>query len=197
MKKIILIGGGGHCKSCIDVIEQTGRYYILGILDQQERLGSELLGYKYIGTDADIPSYTDKNVEFLITLGQIKSAVTRKKLFGVIKGAGSNLATIVSPRAFVSKWSSIGKGTIVMHDSMVNTDSIIGDNCIINTKALIEHDCVIGDHCHISTGAVINGNVNVGEGTFFGSNAVSIHSTTIAKGSFIKAGSCFKGSISK
>jgi UDP-3-O-[3-hydroxymyristoyl] glucosamine N-acyltransferase len=62
---------------------------------------------------------------------------------------------------------------------------------------LIEHDCVIGDHCHISTGAVINGNVNVGEGTFFGSNAVSIHSTSIAKGSFIKAGSCFKGSISK
>jgi len=33
MKPIILIGGGGHCLSCIDVIEQTGLYQIIGILD--------------------------------------------------------------------------------------------------------------------------------------------------------------------
>jgi len=31
-EKIILIGGGGHCKSCIDVIEQEGRFIIAGIV---------------------------------------------------------------------------------------------------------------------------------------------------------------------
>jgi sugar O-acyltransferase (sialic acid O-acetyltransferase NeuD family) len=193
MKKIILIGGGGHCRACIDVIEQTGLYQILGILDQQDKLGTKLLGYKYIGTDDDISSYQNKNIEFLITLGQIKSPDVRKKLFNLIQVSGNKLATIVSPRAYVSKWSSLGKGTIVMHDSLINSNTTIGDNCIINTKALVEHDCVIGNHCHISTAAVVNGNVNICDDTFFGSNAVSTHSTTIAKKSFIKAGTRCKG----
>jgi hypothetical protein len=31
MDDIVLIGGGGHCKSVIDVIEQQGEYKIVGI----------------------------------------------------------------------------------------------------------------------------------------------------------------------
>ena len=31
-EKIILIGGGGHCKSCIDVIEAQGRFQIMAIV---------------------------------------------------------------------------------------------------------------------------------------------------------------------
>ena len=33
MKKIILIGAGGHCKSCIDVIEEEKKFEIVGIID--------------------------------------------------------------------------------------------------------------------------------------------------------------------
>ena len=34
--KIILIGGGGHCKSVIDVIEEENKYIIAGIVDKKE-----------------------------------------------------------------------------------------------------------------------------------------------------------------
>ena len=190
---LILIGGGGHCKACIDVIEETGRFNILGILDKESKSGTELLGYKFIGNDDDIASYRGTSVEFLVTVGQIESASLRKILFHKVVVTQNKLATVVSPRAYISKWASIGKGTIVMHDALVNASTIIGENCIINTKALIEHDCVIGAHCHISTAAVINGNVSVSEGSFFGSNAVSRQSVSVPSASFIKAGSCFKG----
>jgi len=192
-KNLILIGGGGHCKACIDVIEQTGTYHILGILDQEEKLGSGLLGYKYIGTDDDISSYRHKDVEFLITVGQIKSSVLRKNLYDKVLSTNNRLATIISPRAYVSKWATIGQGTIVMHDALINVAAVIGNNCIINTKALIEHDCHIEAHCHISTAAVINGHTQIAEGTFFGSNAVSKHCVSTVPYSFVKAGSCFKG----
>lgn len=39
MRPLILIGGGGHCKSVIDVAESAG-YTILGILDMPEMLGT-------------------------------------------------------------------------------------------------------------------------------------------------------------
>ena len=35
-EKIVLIGGGGHCHSVIDVIEQENKYEIIGIIDTKE-----------------------------------------------------------------------------------------------------------------------------------------------------------------
>ena len=35
--KLILLGAGGHCKSCIDVIETEGKFTIAGILDVADK----------------------------------------------------------------------------------------------------------------------------------------------------------------
>ena len=47
-KNLILVGGGGHCKSVIEVAESAG-YTILGIVDRPEELGKLVLDYKVIG----------------------------------------------------------------------------------------------------------------------------------------------------
>ncbi len=196
-KKLILIGGGGHCRSCIDVIESENKYSIIGVLDKQENVGDTILGYKIVGTDSDIPIYVKLNCFFLVAVGQIGSSSLRKKLYQLVLKHHGLLATVISSRAYVAKSSSVGSGSIVMHDALVNANSTIGDNCIINSKALIEHDCNIQSYSHISTSAVVNGGVTVGEGTFFGSNAVSIQNVNIAEHSFIKANSCFVTNKSK
>lgn len=190
-KSLILIGGGGHCRACIDVIESENRYSIAGILDQQENVGESVSGYKVLGTDSDIKKHAEQGCFFLITLGHIGNASLRKKLYQRVLNHHGLLATIISPRAYIAKSSSIACGTIVMHDALVNTNSSIGENCIINSKALIEHDCSVLSHCHISTSAVLNGGVTVGQGTFFGSNAVCKQGVNIKENSFIKANSCF------
>jgi len=196
-KKLILLGGGGHCKSCIDVIEQEGNYVITGILDNKELLGQKILDYDFIGTDDDIAKFVSKGYVFLITVGQISTPSIRKKLFALLRKNGAQLATVISPRAYVSRHAKIGEGTIVMHDALINASVLIGKNCIINSKALIEHDANIEDFCHISTSAVINGGVTVKEATFFGSNAVSKEYIMTEKEDFIKAGSTYKGQSCK
>ena len=193
MQKLILLGGGGHCKSCIDVIEQEGKYEIAGILDNEELLGQKILDYEFVGTDDDIAKFVKEGCVFLMTVGQIKTVSIRKKIFSSLKKNNAQMATVVSPLAYVSKYAKIGQGTIIMHDALVNASATIGDNCIINTKALIEHDAIIEDFCHISTAAVINGGVKVREGTFFGSNAVSKEYIITDTNDFIKAGSTYKG----
>jgi len=192
-KKLILIGGGGHCKSCIDVIEQSELFEIVGILDKSEFVGQKVLGYDIIGSDEKIEELVEAGHEFLITVGQIRSSQNRKKIFEKLKINNARLATIVSPRAYVSKHAFIEEGTIVMHDAFVNANVSIGSNCIINTKALLEHDVVVEDHCHISTAAVLNGGVVVKGGTFFGSNAVSKENVETENDGFVKAGSVFLG----
>jgi len=187
-EKIILIGGGGHCKSCIDVIEQAGTFRIAGIVDLPEELHQEILGYKIIATDDDLPRLVNEYENFLITLGQIKSPEKRIRIFQTLKESGVKLPVIVSPLAYVSKHAKIEEGTIVMHYALVNAGAKINKNCIINTRALIEHDVVIEDHCHISTNAVINGGVKVGTGTFFGSNAVCKEYIEIGENAVIGCG---------
>ena len=189
-EKIVLIGGGGHCRSVIDVIEQTNKYEIIGIIDTKENIGKKVLDYKNIGCDDDLETIFETCQNAIITVGHIKSNDLRVKLFKKVKHIGFNLPVIISPIAYVSKHSFIDEGTIIMHHALINANAKIGKNCIINTKALIEHDCIVEDNCHISTASVLNGGVVVKENTFFGSNATSKQSIEIA--GFIKAGSLVK-----
>lgn len=196
-RNLILVGGGGHCVSCIDVIESNPQYKILGILDTEQNIGKNVLGYPILGTDHDILKYAKTGCYFLITVGQIETAFLRISLYEKIIESGGKFAKIISSRAYVAKSSSIDQGTIVMHDALINANTHIGKNCIINSKALIEHDCHIKSNCHVSTGAVINGGVEVGERTFFGSNTVSKQGVKIKPDSFIKANTCFTGRTQK
>lgn len=191
-KPLILIGGGGHCKSVIDAAESAG-YTILGVLDQPEKVGQDILNYKYIGTDDDIPNYVDK-AEFVITVGQIKSSSIRHKIAERVAKAGGNLATVVASDAYVSKYATIGEGTVVLHKAFVNAGARVGKNCIINTMVNIEHDAQIGDFCHISTGTMVNGETKIGHDTFVGSGSTLYNCIEIADNSIIPAGSVVRKS---
>jgi sugar O-acyltransferase (sialic acid O-acetyltransferase NeuD family) len=196
-EKIILVGGGGHCKSCIDVIEQEDHFTIAGIVDVPEKKQQSVLGYTVIGTDADLAELIKSCPNVLITLGQIKSPARRIELFNDLMQMGARFPVIKSPLAYVSPHAQVAEGTIVMHHVLINAGANVGRNCIINTKALVEHDAVIEDHCHISTGAVVNGGVKIGSGSFFGSNAVCKEYIEIGENAVIGCGAIIVKNIPK
>ena len=193
MKPLILVGGGGHCKSVIEAAESAG-YSILGVLDMPEEVGKEILSTKVIGTDDDIQTYVDK-AEFVITVGFIKNPAVRIKLYNRIKASGGKLATVIASTAYVSKYATFGEGTVVLHHAFVNADAKVGCNVILNNFVNIEHDAVIGDQCHISTGAMVNGECKVGERCFIGSQSVWANCITVGDDIIVGAGSVVRKSI--
>ena len=196
-ESLVLIGGGGHCKSCIDVIESEGRFHIAGILDLPERKGREISGYPVIGVDDDIPALAAIHNHFFITMGHIQSPEFRLRMFSYLRELGVNIPAIISPFSRVSPRAFIGEGTIIMHQVVVNTEAMIGENCIINSGALIEHEAVVGDHCHISTKAVLNGQCTVGSRCFIGSGTVLANNINIPDNTLISAGSVVMQSVEK
>lgn len=187
-QNLVLIGGGGHCKVCIDVIEQEARYNIIGILDNTRMVGELVLSYPIIGTDAMMSELSKDGCSFLVTVGQIRSSHVRATIFNQLRSLGADVATVISPRASVSQYASIGQGTIVMPRACVNADAVIGSNNIINTGSTIEHDAVTGDHVHISTHAVINGACSIGSGSFIGSNATLVNGIRVTTDVVVGAG---------
>lgn len=185
MKKIILIGAGGHAKSCIDVVETEKKFRIIGLVDKKNN--NNLLKYKIIGNNEDLKKIKTKADYALITVGQIKNASLREELFKRAKNYNFKFPIIISPYSYVSKHSLIGEGTIIMHMAIINANAKIGNNCIINTKSLIEHDVTIGNHVHISTGAIINGGVIIKNNSFIGSGSVIKQNVKIGENCFINA----------
>ena len=193
---IILIGAGGHARSCIDVIEKQGYFQIAGLVGLPEQLQTRHLGYAVIGTDSNLSELAKAYQYAIITIGQIQTAEHRIRLFQQAIQLGFQLPIIIAPTAYVSRHATLGDGSIVMHGSIVNSGVIVGNNCIINTRALIEHDATVEDHCHISTGAILNGDVTVGTGSFIGSGSVIKQGIVIEKSCLVGMGLTVRHNLS-
>ena len=188
MKPLLLLGGGGHCHACIDIIESKKNHKIVGIVLPTIGYYDNIMGYPVIGADEDLPELLKHTNNAIITVGQIKSPTIRIKLFDLLKTHSAHLPIIQSPSSYCSQHAAIGEGTILMHGSFVNAGAKVGANCIINSQALIEHDVNIADHCHVSTGAKVNGGVHIGRGSFIGSGSIIKEGVTIGAGVVIGAG---------
>ena len=194
MSDLILMGGGGHCRSAIDVIEAEGSLRIMGVLEDPAFEGSEVMGYPILGTDDALADLVGRGVGVLVTIGQIKTSKIRECAFAAAKKAGASLPVIVSPKAYCSRHATAGQ-VRGMHGAVVNAACLVGENCIVNSMALLEHDVSIGDHTHIATGARVNGGVKIGPRCFIGSGAVLHNDIEIGEGAIIPAGSVVRSSV--
>lgn len=185
MKNIVILGGGGHAKSCIDVISYNKEYSILGINDPNLS-ASPLSSIPLL--DGSLEDIFSKNPIIFLGIGFIKDPTPRKKLIDQIQEMGFETPSFVSPYAYSSLNSKICEGSIIMHKALVNTHVELGSFSIINSKALIEHDVQIGSNCHISTGAIVNGGSRIGSNTFIGSNAVIGNNISVGKNCIVQAG---------
>jgi sugar O-acyltransferase (sialic acid O-acetyltransferase NeuD family) len=190
MKKseLILIGAGGHSRSCIDTIEQEGKYKIGGLVGLSQEVGSSLFGYEVLATDCELGELAKQFQFAFVALGQIHSPESRIRLYDESIAAGFVLPSIIASSAYVSPHAKVGLGTIVMQGAILNAGVVIGNNCIINTRALIEHDSLVSDHCHISTGVILNGNTSIGRGSFIGSGSVIKEGVSVGAGSLVGMG---------
>ena len=187
MKKIILIGAGGHAKSCIDVIEGTKKYKIQYLLEK--KIGNQPSKYKKIIHNKKNLIEIKKKIKIaFISFGQIVNKYARQKVYDELKKLGYKFPIIKSQTAYISKTAKILEGSIIMHRSFINADVKIGYNNIINTGSIIEHDVSIGNHNHIAPGAIINGSVKIGNNCFIGSGSVIRQGMIIKSNSFIQAG---------
>ena len=197
IKNIVLLGGGGHCRSCIDVFNSSKFYKVAGIIDNDINYKSKFPNIPFLGSDTDIPRIFEAFKYALVTVGQIKNAKIRKELFELIEKHSICSPVIQSKHSLVSNDSKIAPGSIIMHGAIVNSGAVIGKNVIVNSMALVEHDTSIGNHCHISTGVKINGGVKIGNECFIGSGAIIYPEINIGSGSVIAAGKIVKKNIGK
>ena len=195
-QKVVLLGAGGHAKSCIDVIEYTGKFEIIGLVGEIGQLGTSVSGYEVIGIDSDL-SRLKKETKYAIScIGGVLSQEPRKRIYENAKRVGFEFPAVVSPHALVSRNAHIGEGSVIFHGAIINSGSYVEEGCIINSLSLVEHDVKIEKFSHISTRVTLNGNVSIGASSFIGSSSVIREGVAIGENCIIGMGTIVRKDIS-
>lgn len=195
-KKIILVGGGGHCKVVIDAINKSGKFSIEGIIDNKLKVGEKVIGISVIGGDNKLSElYKGGITKAFIAVGSVGDCSVRKVIYEKLNDIGFNLVVIVHPQAIVAQDVTIGAGTLVAAGAVINPAATIGRNVIINTRASIDHDCEIGDFVHIAPGVTLSGTVKIGEDTHVGTGTSVIQDISIGKRCMVKVDTTVKRDV--
>lgn len=188
-QEVVLVGGGGHCRSVLDVMTELPAFVVKGIIDSNLAPGAVVCGIPVLGDDSLLKELaSDPQRAFLVALGSVGSPLNRARVFDHLKALKAQLPAFVSVSATFSKWAEMGAGSIAMRHVIVNSGALIGQNCILNSGSLIEHDAIIEDHVHVSTRAVVNGGCLVGARTFVGSGAILRNAIAVCSDVIIGAG---------
>ncbi|WNS81383.1 acetyltransferase [Domibacillus sp. DTU_2020_1001157_1_SI_ALB_TIR_016] len=194
VKKIIIIGSGGHASVIIDAIEKERKYAIYGIIDTVRPVNTSIYGYRIVGTE---PTLLKLGKQVCGGIVAIEDNWTRKKTVETIRKLVPDFSfvSIIHPSACISSNVKIGDGTVVMAGAVINRNTIIGEHSIINTNSSVDHDCILSDFVSIAPGAVLGRNVKAGNSAVVSLGAKVIHSVSIGEHTVIGAGSTVLQSI--
>lgn len=177
MDDLIILGLDIHAIEVIDIINMTGRYNVLGIIDERaagaERL-QEYMGCPVLGGPDAIARYPNA---YRTPMHGWKERSDRR-----------NWVSIISPTSFVASSAKLGAGCIVYPNCFIGANAILGDGVFMLSGSVVNHDCKIGDGVVITTGVALAGCVTVKAGAYLGQACTVKQYLTIGEKCYIGMG---------
>ncbi len=155
MKRIVIIGSGGHGRVVYDAIQMCGDLSIVGFIDQNLAVGTKIIDDCKVVLSQDelfkLPEITDF---FIVAIGNNK---IRYSVF-LEASKYSTPITIIHPSVSIASDVEIKEGTLILSNSTISTGVRIGANTIINSNVVVDHDSNIGMNVHLKIGTLIGSN---------------------------------------
>ena len=190
MKKIIIIGSGGHAAELRDYINHhnaarpTDRIEVMGFLDDDPSTHKHYgFNEPYLGKIDDHKIHSDAFYLMGIANLDYRQAIIEKFITKDAKFTG-----LIHPTAIISPTCEIGEGTVVSHNASVGAKVKLGKFNMLNSRCTIGHDTQIGNYNFISPQVAVSGNTKIGNGNLIGTNACTIPGVSIGNNNKIAAG---------
>ncbi len=195
-KLIILYGGGGHAKQIIDLLNFTGTYKLVGIIDDEITPGSVVMGVPVLGDNHLLSDMFKRGIHLAVNgIGGITDPTHRKDAFARLQAEGFKCPALIHPSAFVEPSAKVHEAAQVFAKAYVGSECEIGFGCLINYGAILSHDCILAERVSISPGAMLAGGVKVGEGARIGMGATINIGLTVGSGSLVGNGATVKKDV--
>lgn len=192
MKKLIIVGDGGHSKVVQEVIRSSD-YQLIGIWDDKYSTTTRKGEIDYSPIDFNHHFVGDTSVFFFLAIG---NNAVRKKLAEKFNLDKRRYAIIIDASAIISAGAAVLEGSLIMAGAIIQTGTKIGSQVIVNTGSIIDHDCHIEEYVHVAPGATITGNCRVQQMSLIGAGSTLIPGVVIGNHVVVGAGSVIVKNIS-
>ena len=185
---MLIAGAGGFAKQLFDVIQQCKLDDGVVFFDNVSTgIPDKLYNTYPILTSIDAAAaHFKKDNAFVLGVG---TPVLRKNLYTLMKAAGGNCETIISPYAVVGKNEVvIGNGCNILTGAIIESSVQLGIGCLVNLQVTVTHDCSVGDFVEFSPGTHISGGCSIGNFCSFGTGSVVLPRIKIGNNVTVGAG---------
>ena len=161
MKKIVIIGSGGHGKVVYDAIKQSNEYEVVGFVDAKVPVGTIIMDQQEVRLmQSDLHLISTIADYFIVAVGNngIRCELFEKAL------NYAQPATIIHPSAIIGQDVIVEEGSVVLANAVIATESKIGKNTIINAGVIVDHESIVGSHVHLSIGTLVGSNSSIADG---------------------------------
>ena len=199
MKKLLILGCGGHGKVVADAAEISSEYQNISFLDQKNKKSKGLntnFCQNIIGdlSESNLEYFSSEFSHAFVGIGDNATRVSWLKKLNKL---GFKIPNIIHPDAQISKYVEIGFGSFINANAVLQCNVKINSGCIINTSSSIDHDSTVDIGSHISPGVNIAGNVNIGQNVWIGIGSTIIQNIDIGDNVIVGAGSLVLKDIPK
>ena len=143
MKRLLIIGAGGHGKVVKEIAEAVGNYEKIDFIDDYSQ--------EAIGKICDLEKFHNDYDSAFPGIGDNR---LRKELIQRLLNVGYEIPVLIHPTAYVSKSSEIKMGTVVELKAIINANACVGEGCIISVGAIVDHDVIVNKYAHVNAGAI-------------------------------------------
>jgi UDP-perosamine 4-acetyltransferase len=198
MKKVIVIGSGGHAKVVIDILQEMKDNEIIGVTSNSPKTNSVFFGYPVLGDDNVLNGYLKhENIYVAMGIGGYQDNHLRENVFHFIKSIGFTFINVIHPSAIISSSVKLGEGVVIFPGVVINTDVEIGNNTIVATGSSIDHETIVDDHVLISAGVTVGAYSTIEKGVLLALGSKVISGLTVGSYSLVAAGAVVVSNIDR
>ncbi len=177
---LLIVGAGIYGVVAEEIAESMGCFGKICFVDDNAKTTPN--GKNVVGTTEDLDELACEYSNIIVAIGnpEVRLSLLRR----IEETTPFMIATLVSPRSYVSPSAQIMKGSIIEPMAVIHTGAVIAVGCIISAGAVINHASMCSDGVHVDCNATVVGMTLVPAGTKIKSGEVYDRKTVEANDLF-------------
>lgn len=158
---LLIIGAGIYSLVAAEIAEDMRKFDRIDFIDDQTKISES--GKAVIGTTKQLDQLLDGYNNVVVAIGNPQ---VRMDLISRLEQNGNcRIATLISPRAYVSPSAQIGEGCIIEPMAVVHSKCVLESGCLVSAGAVINHGSRCCSGAHIDCNATVMGQSTVPQNT--------------------------------
>lgn len=181
-KNLLIVGAGTYALVAAEIAADMGCFEKIDFVDD----GIKTLqnGTAVVGTTQDLDRLAGEYSNIIVAIGNPE---VRLSFINRIKEQTPyHIASLVSPKAYVSPSAKLMDGCVIEPMAVVHTACVIGEGCIISAGAVVNHASVCGSCVHVDCNATVAGYACVPAGVKVCSGEVYTSENTVSPAQYSK-----------